>query len=367
MKNLLYTKSRTLEDINKYNNIFFWGAGYACPGAIECFDKNKIIGVFDNDESKWGQIINGIEVLSPQTYDFGRIKDYAVVISTASYEYEIACELKQKHIATEHNLFCSTNRILENSRYVPRLIEEHMDDIVKVYNWLADEESKEYFVRYINGCYSRNPLCFRDNPQSARAYEYNTDVADVGVKEGDIILDCGAYDGDTARLFTEKTNNNCQVYCFEPVKGNYKAILEWIKNENKDNVYAYNVGVGDSRHNDYVYSTDKVTMMGAVGNNRFNAENPYIDRILVDTLDNMVGNVPVTYIKMDVEGAEMSALRGAVKIIQENNPQMLLSGYHKLTDIWEIPMFISEITKDYKLFLGHQPHAPFEPEFMFVK
>lgn len=367
MRNLIYTKSRFFEDINKYENIIFWGAGYACPAAIDCFDKNKIIGVFDNDERKWGKQINGIEVLSPKEFDFSEIEDYAVVISTAGYEYEIACELRQKHIATDDNLFCSTNKILEESRYVPGLIEEHMDDIVKVYNMLEDEESKEYLVRYINGCYSRNPLCFRDNPKSVNAYEYDTDIVDVGLKQGDIILDCGAYDGDTARLFIEKTNNNCQVHCFEPVKGNYRAILEWIKKENKDNVYAYNVGLGDSTYSDYVYSTDEVTMMGAVGNNRFNSNNPYVDKIQVDTLDNMVGNLPITYIKMDVEGAEMSALRGATKLIRLNTPKMLLSGYHKLTDIWEIPLFISEIVKEYKVFLGHQPHAPFEPEFIFIK
>lgn len=358
-------KKRTKEDILAYEKIVLWGAGYACPATIECLGAERINGVFDNDSEKWGKQIKGIPVLSPDEEIARFVEDSAFVISANGYEYEIAQGIIGRGISPDR-IFCATNKITEECRYRPDIIEEHWDQINDVCCRLADRESKEFYMRFIEACYTRNPLLFRDNPRCKKAYEYKTDLAAVGVKEGDIILDCGAYDGDTARIFLQKTNNNCIVHCFEPVVENCNEIQRWIEKDNLKNVFAHNVGVGELPHKDFVYSTEAVTMMGAVGDNRFNAENPVVSEIQVEALDNMAANLDVSYIKMDIEGAEMSALRGAKSVIAKCRPQMLLSGYHRITDMWEIPEFIYQLVPDYKVFLGHQPHVPYEPEFIFV-
>lgn len=225
---------------------------------------------------------------------------------------------------------------------------------------------QDYYMNFIRACFTRNPLFFKDNPRSVEGYEYDTNMACIGLRGGETILDCGAFNGDTARIFKQKTNDNCEIHCFEPVAENYNELKEWIARENIRNVHAYNMGVGDRKYRDIVYSASPKTMMAAVGSNRFNTENPYMSEIQVDTLDNVIRDVEVGYIKMDIEGAEMSALRGAYSIIAKNHPQMLISRYHKITDMWEIPEYIHQIVTGYKIFLGHQPHVPYEPEFMFV-
>lgn len=107
-------------------------------------------------------------------------------------------------------------------------------------------------------------------------------------------------------------------------------------------------------------------MMAAVGNNSFQYDNPVVDDIKVDKLDNLVKNEKVDYIKMDIEGAELSALKGAEKIILRDVPQLMISGYHKIEDLWEIPEYVLGLNSNYKMLLGHQMNVAYEPEFLFV-
>ncbi len=363
----IFGEPRTKADIIKHEKLFLWGAGFACTMTVNCFGKEKVNGIFDNDERKWGEKLCGIDIISPQKLEEYKNDDYVIVISTNGYEYEIAEGIKEKWNVPQDRIYCNSNDILEECRYLPRIIEENMDRIFAVKEMLADNDSKEFYMNFIKACYNRNPFLFRDNKSAVDAYEYATDMASVGLKGGETILDCGAFIGDTARLFMGKTKNNCKIYCFEPVVENCKEMEKWIKEEKIDNVFVHNVGVGEKKHKDYVYSNEEVTTMGAVGDNRFRADNPVVNEILVDTIDNLAEGIAVDYIKMDIEGAEMAAIRGGKNTILKNKPQMLISGYHRIADMWEIPEYVIGLCSEYKIFLGHQPHAPFEPEFMFVR
>ena len=72
----------------------------------------------------------------------------------------------------------------------------------------------------------------------------------------------------------------------------------------------------------------------------------------VADIDSLV-NDQVTFIKMDIEGSEYEALKGAKNTIKMYKPRLAISVYHKLQDIWDIPKLILELNPNYKLYFRH--------------
>jgi FkbM family methyltransferase len=57
------------------------------------------------------------------------------------------------------------------------------------------------------------------------------------------------------------------------------------------------------------------------------------------------------YVKMDVEGAEAGAIRGAERTIRERAPFLAVSVYHRPNDLWEVPRLIAALNDEYRFML----------------
>ena len=64
-------------------------------------------------------------------------------------------------------------------------------------------------------------------------------------------------------------------------------------------------------------------------------------------------NVYPDLIKMDIEGAEMEALKGAIHAIKKSRSQLAISIYHSNQDFVEIPVYLRENLENYNFILGH--------------
>ena len=82
--------------------------------------------------------------------------------------------------------------------------------------------------------------------------------------------------------------------------------------------------------------------------------------VQVVSLDRVLGDEIVSFIKMDIEGAEHNGLLGAEKQIRANRPKLAISIYHKPEDMWDLPGLILSFQPDYKLYLRHYSIAASE-------
>ena len=77
-------------------------------------------------------------------------------------------------------------------------------------------------------------------------------------------------------------------------------------------------------------------------------------------LDEALSGERVTFIKMDIEGAELSALRGAKKIIQQQKPILAVCIYHGVGDMLNVPTYIKKLVPEYQIYIRHYTNEMFE-------
>jgi hypothetical protein len=77
-------------------------------------------------------------------------------------------------------------------------------------------------------------------------------------------------------------------------------------------------------------------------------------------LDEVLPTFRPTYIKLDIEGSELSALRGAAGMIQRHQPSMAVCIYHCPADLWEIPLYLHELLPSHRICLRYHTYQAFE-------
>jgi len=186
-----------------------------------------------------------------------------------------------------------------------------------------------------------------------RQYVYQTDEVTVKQECNDIVLDCGACFGETALFFANEIGHEGKVYSFEFVKSNVDIFK---KNISLNPVLAKRIFLIEQP----VWETSGSPLFYAdngpaskVGFDKFKgAEN----RTITVSIDEMVKKHAldkVDFIKMDIEGAELSALKGAAETLKKYKPKLAICVYHNSEDFKKIPEFIKNISQEYRLYLGH--------------
>lgn len=161
---------------------------------------------FHSNKSKWGQSVRGIKINNPFE-DFKKTVDdrIMIMISVASYNYEIANTIINNWQIPKHRIIAFTHLFGEKYMYDVESIFANGTRIQQARSLLADEPSKEYFINTLTERINRNPMYLRENPCITDSYEYtcNDGLVITPARRG-VIWDCGAYIGDTVWLFWKK-------------------------------------------------------------------------------------------------------------------------------------------------------------------
>ncbi len=156
------------------------------------------------------------------------------------------------------------------------------------------------------------------------------------------IIDVGGFVGDSAILLQEYTDK--KVYSFEAVKNNYELMLKTIELNSASKVVPVKKALGSKKEK------LKISINDSGSSIQFNMGTGDIEEVEVITLDEFVreNDIEVGFIKVDIEGFEMEFLRGALQVIKEQKPAMLISIYHQAGDFFGIKPFIEHLNLGYK-------------------
>ncbi len=154
----------------------------------------------------------------------------------------------------------------------------------------------------------------------------------------------GGYVGDTVLSYIKDfaRGSHWQVYTWEPDEMNNRVIRKLFQRDYADQVHLVPYGMWNKK---------TVLSFSAGNNDASKLTDSGTTHIPVDYIDNVHGEQKITFIKMDIEGAEMQGLDGAKMIIQRDKPKLAISIYHHPCDYYEIPFLIKSFVPEYKLYL----------------
>ncbi len=194
--------------------------------------------------------------------------------------------------------------------------------------------------RYVSDGLGFEDILFR------RQYFYSNGVLTVAPEAGDFVIDGGAFTGDSALVFSNAVGEDGLVYSFDPVADHIELLESNIGLFPFKNVKIMPFGLYDKE----VFGKPV----------RVNTYAPGFETISTDvplrSLDFLVASniiARIDFVKLDIEGAELNALKGAIDSIKLFKPKLAISLYHNRNDIFEIPLFIKHNFPFYKFVIGH--------------
>lgn len=205
-----------------------------------------------------------------------------------------------------------------------------------LYDKLTDSDSQRVLLDILKYRITGDPLILADYDYRPKDQYFESFM---NYKE-EVFIDAGGYIGDTSEEFCARYPDYHKVYLFEPNSQNIALAKKALSSYK--NIEFIEKGVSDK---------EEVLCFSGDGSSTTVNENGDI-RINVVPIDNEVKE-RITLIKMDLEGWELNALKGASRHIVEDHPKLAIAVYHSPDDFLELSNYILSLRDDYELFLRH--------------
>ena len=209
----------------------------------------------------------------------------------------------------------------------------------KVYSLLADERSRAVFCSWLNYVQTGDISYLTQDNDNNTIY-FDDDI--ISLSDRETVVDGGGYTGDTFLDFIGKVKTFERYYLCEPDPDSMRTA------KNRLSLYA-----GVTYVSKGLWSGRDVLIFSALGSTASSLNEYGTIQVDVISIDELLAGKAATFIKMNIEGAEIEALRGAIKTIHKYKPKLSISADHSVGDFINIPMLIHELNPEYKLYLRH--------------
>ena len=329
--------------------IIMFGAGNTREFNLDYFHRLGIhpMAFCDNSPNKVGGKVLELDILS-----FAQVKerypDAYFYITTQLYYSELREQIIEGGYAPEQISWYDVVFQLQWEKDCMKFYKEHRKEVEQLYQSLADDYSKKVLQNRLLFLQTRNHKYLLEIRERKQYF----DEALIDFAKVECFIDLGMYTGDTILQFiTESKGRYREIYGFEPDESIYQTAKENLKEY--DNIVLVKKAASDC--DGRVQVVQALGVMQTIENGVFGETEKEENSFEVCKLDTYFENqgMPNTMLKLDIEGAEMPALRGAKEWIKRNKPIIAICVYHKQEDILEIPKFCKQLVPNYKMYLRH--------------
>jgi FkbM family methyltransferase len=301
--------------------------------------------IADNNQAKWGTTLSDKPIVSPANA-LELYADAIWIVSIWSPGHSFASTKKQLQNIGVKNIFHAAalmqlfpGELLPHYHFqTPDFFLKHEKEIKEVYHALADEESKKQYLAHIN---CRINLDFESLPQADIHNQYFPGDF-IELANNETFLDAGAFTGDTLIDFVERVKGQFNKYiALEPDPANNKVLSATAEKYPGTKIAIFPFAVGNE---------NCILNFDATGGGGAGLSSEGKLKVECKRIDDVFLNEPFTYLKFDIEGAELDALKGAFQTIVKNKPKLAVCIYHLPDDLWQIPLFIKNNFPFYRLF-----------------
>jgi len=327
---------------------------------VDTYRFKKNITDTSKTKSSFRKILSGIKTNLQSRKDFNKQKrelvsyfEYLYGLLEDDYSKELLVKVcafrilghKKVKLPMNSPAFWNTISTIENE------IANKNDSIqIKFMNWEIFKYSLNtlgYPINiYLNACGVYYTFVYK-------CYVYTNGKTTVGIKEGDYVIDAGACHGDTALFFAHQAGKKGKIYSFEFVPENMEVLSNNLNlnSELKDHISVIRNPLWSKKGVPVYYKSNGP---GTVVN--MNSMGADSSSVLTTTIDELVSNgsiEKVDFIKMDIEGAETEALKGAENTLRKFKPRLAISLYHRPIDFKVIPEYLKSLDIGYKFYYNH--------------
>lgn len=164
--------------------------------------------------------------------------------------------------------------------------------------------------------------------------------------EQTVLLDAGAFIGDTMREYVKYAREFRRAYCVEPDRGNFIVLREAVeRSPYRDKIQLFSMALAGKN--------GEASFSSSGSSSRLCTKSSLVVKT-IQALDFMESlNPKPTFIKMDIEGSELEVLQAARPYIEREKPDMAISIYHATEHLWEIPLLLHCTVPEYRIYIRH--------------
>jgi FkbM family methyltransferase len=329
----------------KQQRIVFFGAGRLGEIALSNARRAGLVPVAfaDNNQQKWETEFQGVPVVSPQAAatHFGADCVFVITVYTSAPVWRQLREFGLKPISFACLAWLYPAEFLPHAGLeLPHKIFQNASAVREAAELWSDEESRAEFAEQIRWRTTLRPEVLRPHPRPEDTY-FADDL--FSFTDEEVFVDCGAFDGDSIRAFIARSGGKFRkITGLEPDPLNrerFQKLMSSLPSAQRERIELLPYAVGEKRETLLFDVTG--TAASVVGSGKNEVECAPLDEVL---------SAAPTFIKMDIEGAEPMALRGAANLLRANRPILAICLYHAVEHLWEIPQWLKQLVPSYELF-----------------